>query len=71
MHRVDRVQSEQKRRDHTKVTAAATHRPEQISVFFGTGSDEPSIRQNHIHGEQLVNGEATGTGQVADAAHPG
>ena len=71
MHGADRVQPKQERGDDAEVATTATHSPEQVSVFFGTGGDETSIRQDHIHGEEIVNGETTGTGQMAKPATQG
>ena len=56
--------SAQERGDDTKVAVAASDHPEKVGVFVSVGGDPPSLRQHHIHGEQIVHGEAVPVRQV-------
>ena len=48
INRINEVQSECKRSDHAKVSAAATNGPEQIRVFIDIRFHEVPIRQHDI-----------------------
>ncbi len=40
-------------------------------MLFGTGGDQTPVCQDHIDGEEIVNGEATCAGQMAEPATQG
>src|SRR5215470_3939385 len=53
----DRVQPKQEGGDDTKVAPTTADAPEQVGILFRTGGDQPSIRQDQIHGKEIVHGE--------------
>src|SRR5262245_50943199 len=41
-------------RHHAKVAATATQRPKQLRLMIVVGSDDPSIRENDLGGDKIV-----------------
>ena len=64
----DVVAAEGERGDDAEVPAAAAQRPEQVGVRAGAGRHERAVGEDHVGGQQVVDGEAEAAGQVADAA---
>src|SRR5499427_6386743 len=62
----DRMQPKQEGGDDAKVATTTAYAPEQVGILFSTGGDQTSICQDHIHGEEIVNGETAFTGQMAE-----
>src|SRR3546814_2335757 len=62
---IDRMSPEQEARDHAKVPAAATQRPEQIGVALLAGGRDRAVRQHHVGLEQVVDGETAFAREIA------
>ena len=60
------MKSKEEGRDHAEVAAPAANRPEEVGVFLFTGRHEATIGEYHVRAEQVVDGEAVRTRQVAD-----
>ena len=60
--------AEDERRDDAEVAAAAAQGPVEVGVLVGRGADDLAARQDHLRLEQVVDGEAVGAAEVADAA---
>src|SRR5262249_1198821 len=69
--RADGMQPEQERGHHAEVAPPAAHGPEEVAVVLGVGGDEATVRQHHIHAEQVVDSQAVGACEIADAAAQG
>src|SRR6266480_62874 len=63
---IDRMQFECKRSYDPKVPAAAAKCPEQIGVLISIRFHKFSVRQNHIGGEQIVDGQSAFAGEMPD-----
>ena len=66
--RFDGVQLELEAHHHAEIATATAQRPEEIGVFGFTGVDQPAIGGYDVGGHQIVDAEAMGTAQPADAA---
>jgi len=65
------MQLERERGNDTEVAASAANRPEQVLVSLGIHGYERAIREHHVCFEQVVDGQATGTREVAEATAQG
>src|SRR5690348_4641603 len=63
----DWMQLEQERRHDAEVAAAAAHRPEQVLVLLCTSGDKAAIGQYYINTQQVIDCQAMGTREIADA----
>src|SRR5277367_6751331 len=59
---------EKKRRDHPEVSAAPADSPEEVAVLVRAGRDKPSIRQDDIGRQKVVDGQAILSREVSHAA---
>lgn len=71
LHRADGMKLEFERGGDAEIAAAAANGPEEVGVFVAIGSDKAAVGENHVHGEQVVNGEAVAATEIADAAAEG
>jgi hypothetical protein len=67
----DVMAAERERRDDAEVPAAAAQGPEQVAVGALAGRHERPVREDHVGGQEIVDGQAEAAGQVADAAAEG
>ena len=67
----ERVQAEEERGHDPEVAAAAAHGPEEVGVLLRVGGDDAAVGQHHLDAEQVVDGQAVGAREVADAAAQG
>ncbi len=68
---VDRVEPEEERGDDAEVAAAAAQGPEEVRVLGRAGRHEPPVGQHDVGFEEVVDRQAAGAGQVAEAAAEG
>ena len=66
--RVERVSAEGERRHDPEVAAAAAQAPEQVRMLGRTRPDGLAARQHDIGRDEVVDRQAVGPGQPADAA---
>ena len=64
----NRVEAVLERGHHAEVAAAAPQRPEQIRLGLLAAGDQLAVRRHHVGFEQVVDGEAAASRQVAHPA---
>jgi hypothetical protein len=69
--RGDRVQPVLEAGGHPEVATTATDRPEQVRVVVGVDAQELAVGGDQLGGQQVIDGQAVLSDQVADAAAQG
>src|ERR1700753_786306 len=64
----NRMCLEQKRSDHPEVSATSANSPEEVSILVRAGSDKPSVRQDNIGCQKVIDGQAVLSCEVSHAA---
>src|ERR1700689_1922299 len=59
---------EQKRSHHPEVSATPADSPEEVGIFVRAGRDKPSIRQDDIGRQKVIDGQAILSCEVSHAA---
>ena len=67
-HRRNRMCLEQKRSDHPEVSATPADSPEEVGILVRAGGDKPSIRQDDIGRQKVIDGQAILSCEVPHAA---
>ena len=67
----DVVAGEREGGDDAEVPAPAAQRPEQVAVGVLAGGHERPVREDHVGGHQIIDGQPEAPGQIADPAAEG
>jgi hypothetical protein len=70
-HLAHLVQPVFQRRHHAEIAAAPAQPPKQVLILIRAGGHEPSLRGDHVGGDEVVDREPARPCQVADATPQG
>ena len=69
--RADGVQAVLEGRDDPEIAPAPAQGPEEVGVLLGRGAQEPAVGGDHLHGEEVVGGQAVPCGTASRSRPPG
>jgi hypothetical protein len=67
----DRIATKEERSHDAEVPATAAHGPEEIRVLRSAGRDQATVREDDVHAEEVVDGQAVLAAEIADPAAQG
>src|SRR5690242_18766616 len=68
INHLDGLPPKEERSNDSKIPAPASYGPKKIGVFLRARGHKSSIGQNHVHAEQVINGQTITAREIADAA---